>query len=99
MSDQINVTPLYDRVIVRRKEKEEKTAGGIVLPDSAKEKPVEGVIVALGKGKLTDSGEFAAMQVKMGETVLFGKYAGTEIKLNGQEFVVLREDDIIGIVN
>ncbi len=98
MADKLNVTPLGDRVIIRRKEKEEKTAGGIVLPDSAKEKPIEGIIVALGLGKRTENGEVIPLQVKMNQTVLFGKYAGTEIKINGQELVVLREDDIIGIV-
>ena len=94
----MNVKPLSDRLIVSRAEKEEKTVGGIVLPESAKEKPIEGKVIATGEGRRTDSGQLIPMQVKVGETVLFGKYAGTEIKLNGQEYVVLREDDVIGVV-
>lgn len=96
--EHIQVKPLSDRLIVRRKEKEEKTLGGIVLPDSAKEKPIEGDVIAVGPGRRTDGGQLVPMQVGTGQTVLFGKYAGTEIKLNGQEYVVLREDDVIGIV-
>ena len=94
----VNIKPLSDRIIVSRKEKEEKTPGGILIPDSAKEKPVEGEVLAVGPGRSLDNGQTASMQVSVGQKVLFGKYAGTEIKIQGQEYVVLREDDVIGII-
>jgi chaperonin GroES len=94
----MNIKPLHDRAIVRRLEEERTTAGGIVIPDSAAEKPVRGEVVAVGKGKVLDNGEVRPMEVKVGDKVLFGKYAGTEIKIDGQELVVMREDDIVAIL-
>ena len=94
----MKIRPLHDRVIVKRIEEEEKTKGGIIIPDTAKEKPSEGKIVAVGKGKLLDNGEMQALEVKKGDRVLFGKYAGTEINIEGVEHLIMREDDIIAIV-
>lgn len=91
------VKPLGDRVLVKRIEAEEKTAGGIVLPDTAKEKPKEGEIVAVGEGKMLDSGKRADVQVKKGDRVLFSSYAGTEVKIDGEEYLIMREDDILAI--
>ncbi len=91
----IELEPLEDRVVVRRLEAEEKTAGGIVLPDTAKEKPQRGEIVATGPGKMLDNGKRAAMEVKAGDTVLFGKYSGTEVKVQGEELIIMRESDIL----
>ncbi len=90
--------PLHDRVVVRRIDAEEKTKGGIIIPDTAKEKPQEGEVVAVGPGKLLDSGKVAAMDVKVGDRVVYSKYGGTEVKVNGDEFVVLRQDDVLGVV-
>jgi len=90
------IRPLQDRVIVRRLEEEEKTEGGIIIPDTAKEKPMEGRVVAVGKGKVLEDGKVA--EVKAGDRVLFSKYAGTEVKLDGEEHLIMREDDILGIV-
>jgi chaperonin GroES len=90
--------PLSDRVIVKAITAEEKTAGGIVLPDTAKEKPQEGEVVAVGPGKVMDNGKMAAMDVKVGDRVVYSKYGGTEVKVNGDELVVLRQDDILGVV-
>jgi chaperonin GroES len=92
------VRPLHDRVIVKRLEEQEKTKGGIIIPDSAKEKPVEGKIIAVGSGKITENGKRIALQVKVGDRVLFGKYGGTDIKIEGEEHLIMREDDIIAIV-
>lgn len=94
----MKIRPLHDRVIVKRVEEEEKTKGGIIIPDSAKEKPSEGKIIAVGNGKLLDNGQMLALEVKKGDKVLFGKYAGTEIKIDGEEHLIMREDDIIAIV-
>jgi chaperonin GroES len=94
----MNIRPLHDRVIVRRKEEERTTAGGIVIPDSATEKPSMGEVLAIGNGKVTDSGDLRALDVKAGDTVYFGKYSGTEIKVDGEELLIMREDDIIAIV-
>lgn len=94
----MNIRPLHDRVIVRRMEEETTSAGGIVLPDSATEKPMRGEIIAAGPGKANDQGVVQALDVKVGDTVLFGKYSGTEIKMNGQEVVVMREEDIMGVI-
>ena len=94
----MKIRPLQDRVIVKRIEGEEKTKGGIFIPDSAKEKPQEGMIIAVGPGKVADSGEKIAMTVKEGDRILFSKYAGTEIKIDGEEHMIMREDDILGIV-
>lgn len=92
------VRPLHDRVIVRRLDEMDKSAGGIIIPDTAKEKPVEGEIISVGKGKILENGEIRALDVKAGDRVIFSKYAGTEIKLDGQEFLMMREDDILGVI-
>jgi len=92
------VRPLHDRVIVRRLDEIEKSAGGIIIPDTAKEKPVEGEIIAAGKGKIMENGDVHPLDVKAGDKVIFSKYAGTEIKLDGKEFLMMREDDILGVI-
>ena len=94
----MNIRPLHDRVIVRRKEEERTTAGGIVIPDSATEKPSTGEILAVGNGRTNDSGEVRPLDVKVGDTIYFGKYAGTELKVDGEELLIMREDDIIAVV-
>ena len=94
----MKIRPLQDRVIVKRIEDEETTAGGIIIPDTAKEKPQEGKVVAVGKGKTADDGDLIKLDVKRGDRIPVGKYAGTEIKLNGVEHVIMREDDILGVV-
>ena len=94
----MSIRPLHDRVIVRRMEEETTSAGGIVIPDSATEKPATGEIVAAGNGKITDSGDVRAMDVKVGDVVMFGKYAGTEVKVDGEELIVMREDDIVAVL-
>ena len=94
----MNIRPLHDRVVVRRLEEERTSSGGIVIPDSATEKPIQGEVLAVGKGKLLDSGDVRLLDVKVGDRVLFGKYSGTEVKLDGEEIVVMREDDIMGVV-
>jgi len=90
--------PLADRVLIKRIDKEEKSAGGIIIPDTAKEKPQEGEVVAIGNGKRLESGELTGMDLKKGDRVLFGKYSGTEIKLDGIEHLILREDEVLGII-
>lgn len=95
----LNVRPLHDRILVRRMEEDEKTAGGIIIPDSAKEKPQRGEIVATGKGRITEDGKTLPLEVKAGDKVLFSKYAGTELKLEGTEFLMMREEDILGVFN
>jgi chaperonin GroES len=92
------IRPLQDRVIVQRIEEAEKTKGGIIIPDTAKEKPQEGKVVAVGKGKVNDDGKLLPLSVKAGDKILFGKYSGTEVKLNGNDYLIMREDDILGIV-
>jgi chaperonin GroES len=92
------VRPLHDRVIVRRLDEEEKSAGGIIIPDSAKEKPIQGKIIAVGKGKSLENGDVRPLDVKEGDTVIFSTYAGTEIKLDGEAFLMMREDDILGVL-
>ncbi len=92
------IRPLHDRVLVRRNEEEATSAGGIILTDSAKEKPAQGEVIACGNGKILDSGEVRALDVKVGDKVLFGKYSGTEVKVDGEELLVMREDDIMGVV-
>ncbi len=94
----MKIRPLNDRILVKRLEGEEKTAGGIIIPDSAKEKPAEGEIVAVGPGKLNDAGERVAMDVKVGDRVLFSKYGGTDVKLDGEDYLIMREDDILGVI-
>ena len=95
---EMNFRPLHDRVVVRRVQSEEKTAGGIIIPDTAKEKPSEGEIVAVGEGARKDSGELIPMSVKAGDRVLFGKWSGTEVKLNGEDLLIMKESDIMGII-
>ncbi len=95
----INLKPLADRIVVKPAEAEEKTAGGIILPDTAKEKPVEGTIVAAGPGKVADDGKVIKMEVKVGDKVLYGKYSGTEVTINGEEYLIMRESDIFGILS
>jgi len=94
----MNVRPLHDRVLVKRVEEKEVVKGGIIIPDTAKEKPMEGEVVAAGPGKITDAGNRAALEVKAGDRILFGKYSGTEIKIDGQEYLIMREDEILAIV-
>ncbi len=94
----MNIRPLHDRVIVKRVEEEKTSPGGIVIPDSATEKPVEGEVIAVGNGKLLDNGELRALDLKKGDRVLFGKYSGTEVKVSGEEYLVMREDDIMGVI-
>jgi chaperonin GroES len=94
----MNLRPLQDRIIVKRLEEENVTAGGILIPDTAKEKPQRGEIVAVGKGKTADDGKLIPMDVKVGDKVLFGKYAGTEIKMDGTDYLIMREDDILGVI-
>jgi chaperonin GroES len=94
----MKVRPLHDRVIVERMKEEEKTKGGIIIPDTAKEKPVEGRIIAVGAGKVLEDGKRVPLQVKAGDRILFGKYAGTDIKIDGKDHLIMREDDIIAIV-
>jgi len=94
----MKVKPLYDRVLVKRVEAEEKVKGGIIIPDTAKEKPLEGKVVAAGSGKLDENGKRVALEVKVGDRVLIGKYAGTEVKIDDVEHVIIREDEILGII-
>ncbi|WP_225072698.1 co-chaperone GroES [Desulfuromonas sp. CSMB_57] len=94
----MNIRPLRDRIIVERLEEEAKTAGGLIIPDTAKEKPQQGVVKAVGKGKVTEDGKVLPMDIKVGDKVLFGKYAGTEIKIDGREYQIMREDDILGVL-
>ena len=94
----MNIRPLQDRVVIRRMEEERTSAGGIVLPDSATEKPVQGEVVAVGNGKILDSGESRPLDVKVGDKVLFGKYSGTEVKIDDVDLLVMREDDIMGVI-
>ncbi|MGZ3525016.1 MAG: co-chaperone GroES [Thermodesulfobacteriota bacterium] len=94
----MKIRPLQDRVIVRRLEEEEKTKGGIIIPDTAKEKPQEGKVIAVGKGKVTEEGKVIPLDVKPGDKILFGKYSGTEIKIDGEEHLIMREEDILGII-
>ena len=91
--------PLHDRVVVRRVQSEEKTKGGLIIPDTAKEKPAEGEVVAVGEGARKDSGELIAMSVKAGDRVLFGKWSGTEVKIDGEDLLIMKESDILGIVD
>lgn len=94
----MKIKPLNDRILVKRLEEESKTKGGIIIPDSAKEKPAQGEVIAVGDGKINDDGKRMALQVKTGARVLFAKYAGTEVKINDEEHLVMREDDILGII-
>jgi chaperonin GroES len=94
----MKVRPLYDRILVKRVEEEKKTAGGLFIPDTAKEKPQQGVIVAVGDGKLQDDGSLRKLEVKAGDKILFAKYSGSDIKMDGVEHLILREDDILGVI-
>jgi chaperonin GroES len=94
----MNIRPLQDRVIVLRIAEEEKTKGGIIIPDTAKEKPQEGKVVAVGKGKIADDGKLIPLDVKKGDKILFGKYSGTEVKIEGDDYLIMREDDILGVI-
>jgi chaperonin GroES len=95
----MNIRPLYDRIVVRRLEEKETVQGGIIIPDSAKEKPQEGEVVAVGQGKRLENGKVVPLDVKPGDRILFGKYSGSEIKLEGEEFVIMREDEVLGILS
>ena len=94
----MKIRPLHDRVVIRRTEEARTSPGGIVIPDSAAEKPIKGEVVAVGKGKLLDSGEVRALDLKKGDKVLFGKYSGTEVKVEGEELLVMREDDVMAVI-
>jgi len=95
----LKLTPLHDRIMVRRVEGAESTRGGIIIPDTAKDKPQEGEVVAVGKGKIDDEGKVRPLDVKQGDRILFGKYSGSEIKLDGEEFLIMREEDVLGILS
>lgn len=94
----MNIRPLHDRVVIKRSEEERTSAGGIVIPDSAAEKPIRGEVIAVGKGKVLDNGQVRNLDVKVGDQVLFGKYSGTEVKIEGEELLVMREEDIMAII-
>ena len=94
----MKVVPLHDRVIIRRVQEEEKTKGGIIIPDTAKEKPLEGIVVAAGKGRVLDDGKIQPLQVKEGDRVLFGRYSGTDVKLEGDEHLIVKEEDILAVI-
>lgn len=94
----LNVRPLHDRILVRRMAEEEKTSGGIIIPDTAKEKPQRGEVVATGSGRFTEDGKTLPLEVKVGDKILFSKYSGTELKLDGKEFLMMREEDVLGII-
>ncbi|HKQ31392.1 MAG TPA: co-chaperone GroES [Burkholderiales bacterium] len=94
----MKIRPLHDRVVVRRLEEERKTAGGIVIPDTAKEKPIQGEVLAVGNGKVLEDGKVRPLDVKVGDKILFGKYSGTEVKIGAEELLVMREEDIMGVV-
>jgi len=94
----MKIRPLQDRILVKRIEEEEKTKGGIIIPDTAKEKPSEGRVIAVGKGKVTDDGKVHPLDVKKGDRILFSKYSGTEVQVEGEEHIIIREDDVLGIV-
>ena len=94
----MKLRPLQDRILVQRVKEEEKTKGGIIIPDTAKEKPVEGRVITAGIGKLSEEGDRIALEVKKGDRILFGKYSGTEVKIEGEEYLIMREDDVLGII-
>ena len=98
MADKLKIRPLHDRVIVKRLDEEKKTAGGIVIPDTAAEKPIRGKVVAVGKGKILENGTVRPLDVKVGDHILFGKYSGTEVKVDGEEYLVMREEDVMAVV-
>ena len=94
----MKIRPLQDRVLVKRVEEEQKTKGGIIIPDSAKEKPIEGEVIAVGSGKVLEGGKLQALDVKKGDRILFGKYSGTEIKIDGEDLLIMKESDILGVI-
>lgn len=94
----MKIRPLQDRIVVKRLEEEGKTKGGIIIPDTAKEKPIEGKVIAVGNGKLMENGTRAPLEVKAGDRILFGKYSGTEVKIEGEEHLIMREDDVLGVI-
>jgi len=94
----MKLRPLQDRILVQRVKEEEKTKGGIIIPDTAKEKPAEGMVVAAGNGKLDENGKRIALEVKKGDRILFGKYSGSEVKMEGEEYLIMREDDVLGVI-
>ena len=94
----MNIKPLYDRVVIKRMEEEKVSAGGIVIPDSATEKPIKGKVMAVGKGKILENGEVRPLDVKVGDNILFGKYSGTEVKVDGEELLVMREEDVMAVI-
>ena len=98
MAEKLKIRPLHDRVIIQRLEAETKSAGGIVIPDTAKEKPIQGEVIAVGTGKILEDGKVRPLDVKVGDKILFGKYAGTELKIEGDEHLVMREDEVLGVV-
>ncbi len=98
-SSDLKVRPLHDRILVRRMAEEEKTAGGLIIPDTAKEKPQRGEVVATGKGRILEDGKVLPLEVKVGDKVLFSKYGGTDLKLDGQEFLMIKEEDVLGVFN
>jgi chaperonin GroES len=98
MAHKLKIRPLHDRVIIQRLEAEQKSPGGIVIPDSAAEKPIRGKVVAVGKGKILESGDVRGLDVKVGDMVLFGKYSGTEVKVDDQDYLVMREEDVMAVV-
>jgi chaperonin GroES len=96
--NRMKLRPLQDRILVQRVKEEEKTKGGIIIPDTAKEKPAEGKVVAAGNGKLDENGKRIALEVKKGDRILFGKYSGSEVKMDGEEYLIMREDDVLGVI-
>jgi len=98
MADKLKIRPLHDRVIIKRMEEERQSAGGIIIPDSATEKPIKGKVIAVGKGKILENGNVRALDIKVGATILFGKYSGTEVKVDGDELLVMREEDIMAVI-
>jgi chaperonin GroES len=98
MADKLKIRPLHDRVIIQRLEAETKSAGGIVIPDTAAEKPIRGKVVAVGKGKILENGSVRPLDVKVGDHILFGKYSGTEVKVDGEEYLVMREEDVMAVL-
>ncbi len=99
MAEKIGVRPLHDRLLVARLPEEEKTAGGLFIPDTAKEKPQQGKVIAVGQGRVTEDGKVLALEVKAGDKVLFSKYSGTELKLEGKEYLMIKEEDVLGVIN
>ncbi len=95
----MKLRPLQDRILVQRVEEETTTKGGIIIPDTAKEKPAEGKVIAVGNGKLADDGKRVALEIKAGDRILFGKYSGTEVKIEGEEYLIMREDDVLGVID